>query len=84
MVVSGGAQGADTVAEEAACQRGLTVLVLPADWDGLGRKVGPIRNQQIVDAADQLVTFWDGEGRDALNILMLGTGLILPASPDHR
>lgn len=67
LVVSGGAPGVDTIAEQAARQRGLDVIVFPADWKGLGRKAGPIRNGQIVAAADHVVAFWDGASRGTLD-----------------
>jgi hypothetical protein len=44
LVVSGGARGADTLAEEWAKAAGLPTTVYHADWGKLGRKAGPIRN----------------------------------------
>lgn len=61
IVVSGGAPGVDTVAVRAAEARGLKTLVIRADWDKLGRAAGPIRNSEIVNAADQILAFWDGK-----------------------
>ena len=63
VIISGGAPGVDQAAEDAAKSTGLELIVFPADWDGLGRKAGPIRNSQIVEAADRLVAFWDGISR---------------------
>lgn len=56
-IVSGGARGVDTWAEQAALEFGLTVEIYPADWS-LGRHAGFLRNQQIVDAADRVLAFW--------------------------
>ena len=70
VVVSGGAPGVDTIAEQAARRLGLEVVVFQADWKRFGRKAGPLRNTQIVAAADQVVAFWDGASRGTLNTVM--------------
>lgn len=70
IVVSGGAPGVDSWAEEAARQHGLGIQIFAADWDGLGRKAGPIRNAQIIAHADELVAFWDGKSRGTLNTVV--------------
>lgn len=61
VVVSGGAAGVDSWAVEAARYRGLETLTLLAQWSRHGRAAGMIRNQEIVNAADRLVAFWNGE-----------------------
>ena len=70
ILVSGGAEGVDTIAERAARARLLAVEVFAADWERLGRKAGPIRNQQIVAMSDLVVAFWDGRSRGTLNTVM--------------
>lgn len=62
-VISGGARGADTFAiewaEENDCWCELEVM-LP-DYKVHGRYTAPkIRNQQMAQAADGLIAFWDG------------------------
>jgi len=69
-VVSGGAKGVDSWAEAAARERGLGVEVFHADWRGLGRRAGPIRNGQIVGGSDRIVAFWDGHSRGTLNTIV--------------
>lgn len=54
-VVSGKAKGVDTLGEEIAKELGVPVAEFPADWKGLGRKAGPLRNIQMGDYADALV-----------------------------
>lgn len=56
-VVSGGARGVDTAAEEAARARGLAVEIFPADWNTYGKSAGFRRNADIVNAADEVVAF---------------------------
>ena len=65
VIVSGGAKGVDSIAEEEAHRLGLPVETYPAAWnrqpDGsYDRTAGFKRNQSIVDASDAVVAFWDG------------------------
>lgn len=62
--VSGGAQGADKMAERYARENDLVCDVLKPEWrDAQGKynpRAGLERNTQIVDRADRVVAFWDG------------------------
>jgi hypothetical protein len=60
VIISGGARGVDREAERAARTRGLRTLIFPADWTTYGKRAGYVRNQTIVDHADDVVAFWDG------------------------
>jgi hypothetical protein len=57
-VISGGAQGADKLAERYARECGLDLQVLKPDWSK-GRGAGLARNTEIVALADYVVAFWD-------------------------
>jgi len=46
-IVSGGARGADALAERYARGRGLPVRVFPADWDTHGNSAGFLRNVNL-------------------------------------
>jgi len=63
VVIAGGARGADTLAVEWATDRGIPTEVYMAEWDRLGRKAGPIRNQRMLD-----------EGRPGLVVAFPGGG----------
>lgn len=64
VLISGGARGADSAAVEYGKRAwNLEAIVFPAEWDKHGTKAGFIRNKLIVDAADFIVAFWDGESR---------------------
>ncbi len=56
-IVSGGARGVDTAAEEAAKRTKRPYLVFPANWDAYGKSAGPKRNKLIVDNSDFVVAF---------------------------
>lgn len=60
-VVSGGARGADTLAERYAQEMGLQMIVFPAEWKKYGRRAGFIRNVDIIRECDVCFAFWDGE-----------------------
>lgn len=56
-IISGGARGVDTIAEEWARSREVPVTVFPADWNRYGRSAGYRRNVDIVNAADVVYAF---------------------------
>jgi len=62
-IISGGAKGADTLAHRLAQEESLPITVIKPDWKQFGRAAGPIRNRAIVDAADMVIAFWDGQSR---------------------
>src|SRR5688500_18307854 len=63
VIVSGGAKGVDTWAEEAARSLEIPVDVVLPDWKKLKRGAGVVRNRDIVAAADLVVAFWDGKSK---------------------
>jgi hypothetical protein len=72
-IISGGARGADTLAEQFAKKENLPLKVFPAEWDKYGKSAGFRRNQQIVDNCDILIAFWDGESRGTKHSIDLAT-----------
>jgi predicted Rossmann fold nucleotide-binding protein DprA/Smf involved in DNA uptake len=66
-IVSGGARGVDSYASEAARIVGLTFELFLADWDKYGKSAGAIRNKLVIEAADRIVAFWDGESPGTYN-----------------
>jgi len=62
-IISGGAPGADTLAQEWAEQHRIPVTVFQPDWKKFGRAAGPQRNQLIISACDVCVAFWDGQSK---------------------
>ena len=61
VVVSGGAKGVDTVAEEEAGRRGVKVVVHRAQWQKYGKAAGVIRNRLLVNDCDKIVAFWNDD-----------------------
>ena len=62
-IVSGGAKGADTLAEKYASDHGLELDIFPAKWKELGKKAGYARNHDIWNNSDFGVAFWDGQSK---------------------
>jgi hypothetical protein len=83
VVISGGARGVDQFAELYARERGLAVLVFSPAWDTHGRKAGLIRNQDIVDACDRLVAFWDKSSKGTAHALNLARAADKPVLVFH-
>jgi predicted alpha/beta superfamily hydrolase len=63
IIISGGAQGVDSVAATYARKKNYHVIELLADWEKHGRGAGMIRNSEIVEQSDVVIAFWDGESR---------------------
>ena len=59
ILVSGGAKGADTLAEQYADSKGYEKIILKPDWKKYGKAAGLKRNQEIIDLADEVVSFWN-------------------------
>lgn len=62
-IVSGGARGIDTCAREYANAKGLKLTEFLPDYKMYGRGAPLKRNLQIIDYADKVLAFWDGQSR---------------------
>src|SRR5258705_2198455 len=63
-LIHGGAQGADTLAQEWALEQKIPIKMFRADWESYGKAAGPIRNQQMLAEGkpDLVVAFQGGCG----------------------
>src|SRR6185312_15053079 len=75
IIVSGGARGVDTAAEEAARAQHLQVVIFPAEKG----KSPLLRNHDIVAAADRVVAFWDGTSTGTMHTVGLARKAGKPA-----
>jgi len=82
-IISGGARGADTLAMEYANKRGIPTKVYEAHWNDLNARplkiktnsvgvkynalAGFNRNKLIVNDADVIIAFWDGQSPGTKN-----------------
>lgn len=72
VIVSGGASGADSLAERYAKERGFELKVFPAEWNKFGNAAGYIRNRQMhefIAKQDKrgVVAFWDGKSKGTVH-----------------
>lgn len=70
-IVSGGARGADSLAEQLAVEWNLWKKVFPAEWDKYGKSAGYRRNELIVEYSDMIFAFWDGKSKGTQHTINL-------------
>lgn len=68
VIVSGGAKGADSLAERYAREKGFKLKVFPAQWDKYGKSAGYIRNKEMHEYLSKqkhrgVAAFWDGKSK---------------------
>lgn len=68
-IVSGGADGVDSIAELLAAEIGVPVCRFLPDWAEYGRYAGPKRNAEMAKYADCLVLVWDGVSAGSASML---------------
>ncbi len=70
IILSGHCSGADLLAEQYAKERQIRLEVFPAEWKRYKKGAGPIRNRQMVKAADAVIAFFSG-GKGTASLLSL-------------
>lgn len=66
VIISGGARGADSLAERYAKEYSLPIIVHLPDWS-IGKHAGHIRNSLIIEDSDVVIAFWDGKSKGTLD-----------------
>jgi len=70
-IVSGMANGADTLGLRYASENKLFVKEFYAEWGKHGKKAGPIRNKEMAEYSTHCICFWDGVSRGTENMISL-------------
>ncbi|MFT7614323.1 MAG: hypothetical protein ACI9J3_003305 [Parvicellaceae bacterium] len=70
-IVSGTCRGADKLGERYAKENGYPVKPFPAEWNKLGKSAGHIRNEQMANYSDALISFWDGKSSGTKDMISL-------------
>lgn len=86
-VVSGGAQGIDTMGEWWAKRHSIPIkpfYVSTKDWDRYGNQAGHLRNQKMAEYADALILIWDGGSPGSANMKQQARRMGLPIYEDVR
>jgi len=68
-IVSGMAPGADKLGYRYGLLNNIKVYEFPANWTGLGKKAGYIRNTEMGKFADALLVFWDGKSNGTKHMM---------------
>jgi len=71
LIISGGAAGADGLAEIYAKEKNIPTLIFKAEWNKYGKAAGMIRNEKIIREADTVVAFWNGKSPGTKNSIDL-------------
>ena len=68
-IVSGGAKGIDTFAENYAKLNNIPFTIFPPEYNKYGRIATFIRNQQIVDASDMIIAFHTKDSKGTMDTI---------------
>ena len=68
-IVSGGARGIDTCARNYAHAHGIKLTEFLPEYDKYGIRAPHIRNDLIIDYADYVIAFWDGDSRGTYSVI---------------
>lgn len=64
LIISGGADGVDRLAEKYADVKRISKLVLRPQYGRYGKRYAPLkRNEEMVELADEVLVIWDGESK---------------------
>lgn len=77
-IISGDAQGADSLGVRYAKEKGHDVMHFPADWNKHGKSAGYKRNVEMADNADAVVVFWNGISKGAKHMIDIAKERKLP------
>ena len=77
-IVSGMADGADTLAIRYADERKLTKILFPANWKQYHRIAGFLRNEDMLSIATHLVVFWDGKSSGTRHMIEIAKAKGIP------
>ena len=69
IIVSGGAIGADSLAEMYAKIHKFETIIFKPEWEKYGKQAGFIRNSKIVEESDYIIAFWDGNSKGTLDTI---------------
>jgi hypothetical protein len=73
LILSGKSIGADCLGEIYALENNLEILSYPADWGKFGKKAGVKRNAEMINDADALIAFWNGNSQGTKYMIDIAT-----------
>ena len=77
-LISGGARGADSLAEAYAVARKIPIKVMHADWNKYGKSAGYRRNEEMHKELSKFenrgcILFWDGQSKGTKHNFLLSS-----------
>ena len=66
LLLSGGAVGVDTLAEQYAKSHGIETCILRPNYQAYGKAAPLLRNRELVLRADCIIALWDGVSRGTI------------------
>lgn len=81
LILHGDAKGVDQLADRWARENNITVKRFPVsvqEWNTYGKRAGPMRNARMLQEAEALIAFWNGESRGTKSAIDIATSLHLP------
>lgn len=67
VLVSGGAAGVDSLAEQAGKFFGMKMIIIVPNWDKHGKRAAFLRNQRVAETCDHMIAWWDGKSRGTVD-----------------
>jgi hypothetical protein len=77
-VLHGGARGADQLGFRWAVRHHVRSRCFAAAWERFGKSAGVRRNQQLAQAGDMLLAFWDGQSPGTAHMVQCMRALSKP------
>lgn len=68
-IISGGADGVDTLAEQYADRHRLSKIIMRPQYQKYGRGAPLKRNDEMVDLCDRVLLIWDGKSKGTQHTL---------------
>lgn len=69
LIITGGAEGADRLAENWAFHHMVPYAIFHPDWKKNGAKAGFLRNLEMAKQADAVIAFWDGASKGTKHMI---------------
>ncbi len=79
-IISGMADGADTLAIRYADEHKMTKILFPANWKRHPRRAGFLRNEDMLTIATHLVAFWNGKSHGTQHMIEIAKAKGIPVA----
>ena len=80
VIITGGAKGVDSIAEEYANRNGLDCLVIKPDWYKYKKRAGMLRNYNIVKYANSVLAIISNKSKGTLNSINIAKKKNIPCT----